>query len=97
MSKRLLIIGAGSIGERHIRCFLATGRAAVSFVEPNSQLRSIIADRYSVAGFSSVDDALQNEFDAAVIATPANTHTLQVNLAVLRSIESRRWEVVASS
>lgn len=74
MSNRLLIIGAGSIGERHIRCFQATGRAAVAFVEPNPQLCRTIADRYSVASFSSVDDALQNDFDAAVIATPAHTH-----------------------
>ena len=28
---RVLVVGAGSIGERHLRCFLATGRARVSF------------------------------------------------------------------
>jgi siroheme synthase (precorrin-2 oxidase/ferrochelatase) len=32
--KKILIVGAGSIGERHIRCFLATERAEVQFVEP---------------------------------------------------------------
>ena len=36
-----LIVGAGSIGERHIRCFLATGRVAVSFVEPKEALSAL--------------------------------------------------------
>ena len=42
----VLIIGAGSIGERHIRCFLATGRTDVSFVEPQPALREQVAARY---------------------------------------------------
>ena len=35
-----LIIGAGSIGERHLRCFLATGRVQAAFVEPRDELRT---------------------------------------------------------
>jgi len=88
MKKRLLVIGAGSIGERHIRCFLATGRATVSFVEPNEKLRGIVAERYGVPAFSSVDDALLNEFDAAVIATPAHTHIAITQQCVNRKIAS---------
>ena len=40
---RVLIVGAGSIGERHLRCFQATGRASVSFVEISPALRQTIA------------------------------------------------------
>ncbi len=29
----VLIVGVGSIGERHLRCFLAKGRANVGIVE----------------------------------------------------------------
>ena len=32
---RVLVIGVGSIGERHLRCFQQTGRCQLSFVEIN--------------------------------------------------------------
>ena len=52
---RVLVVGAGSIGERHLRCFLATGRARASFVEVNGELRTTIAGRYPQAkAFASI-------------------------------------------
>ena len=39
---KILIIGAGGIGERHLRCFQATGRADVSFCEPNDDRRQML-------------------------------------------------------
>jgi predicted dehydrogenase len=74
---RILVIGVGSIGERHLRCFLQTGRASVLFVEANPQLRSTIAERYPSA--IKCDDptaALAQGVTAAVIATPASSHVL---------------------
>jgi predicted dehydrogenase len=81
----VLIVGVGSIGERHLRCFLATSRAAVLFVEINNALRDTIAARYDVRGFATLDEALALHSDsdtldaqpvtAAVVATPANLHT----------------------
>jgi predicted dehydrogenase len=77
-SHRVLIVGAGSIGERHLRCFLATGRARVSFVEVNPELRAAIATRYpDAAAHATLDDALAHPTDAAVIATPAPLHVPQ--------------------
>ena len=73
--KRVLIVGVGSIGERHIRCFYATGRADVGICELNDMLRNTIKDRYQVNdSFSSLDQALVEKWDAAVVATPAHTH-----------------------
>jgi len=69
---RVLIVGVGSIGERHLRCFQATGRANVSFVEINDALRETINDRYGVPGFREIDSA--HDSDAAVVATPADQH-----------------------
>ena len=46
----ILVIGVGSIGERHLRCFQATGRAEVSFVEINESLRATIADVRVILG-----------------------------------------------
>lgn len=72
---RILIVGAGSIGERQLRCFQQTGRARVSFCEPDAELRKTIADRYSVEGFSALEEALgATRFDGVVICTPAHLH-----------------------
>jgi predicted dehydrogenase len=72
---RVLIVGVGSIGERHTRCFQATGRAEVGICEPNESLRNHIADKYEIMeSFEGVDEAMDARWDAAVIATPAHTH-----------------------
>lgn len=77
---RVVVVGAGSIGERHIRCFLATGMADVSFVEARQQLRAEIASRYPRATpLDGIDQALALSFDAAVIATPAPLHVSQAH------------------
>lgn len=75
---RVLVIGVGSIGERHLRCFQTTGRADVSFVEVQPALRTTIAERYQVSGaFDSLDAALASPPDVAVICTPAPLHIPQ--------------------
>jgi predicted dehydrogenase len=80
---RVLVVGAGSIGERHIRCFLATGRARVSFVEINKGLRDTIAQRYSAAAaYASLEEAIGAAPEAAVIATPAPLHIPQARQLV---------------
>jgi predicted dehydrogenase len=82
----VLVVGAGSIGERHLRCFLATGRARASFVEVNANLRATIAGRYPEAkAFDSLDAALAGrDFDCAVVATPAPLHVSQASRLVER-------------
>src|SRR3954451_12382345 len=71
--QRVLVIGVGSIGERHLRCFLATGRAELALVEIDPGLRRTIAERYGVASnqsFSALEAALLDPPDVAVVATP---------------------------
>jgi len=73
--RRLLIVGVGSIGHRHLRCFQATGRAEPSICEPNDDLRRRLAEEYRVdRTYASLEAALADPHDAAVIATPANLH-----------------------
>ncbi len=76
---RALIVGVGSIGERHLRCFQKSGRAEISFCEPGEQLRQTIAERYDVKEhYASLEEALdKGSFDLAVIATPAPLHVDQ--------------------
>lgn len=77
-TSRVLIIGVGSIGERHLRCFRATGRVEVGFCEPNEALRRTIARRYEIPqSWASLDDVFSDgsfRADIAVIAVPAPLH-----------------------
>lgn len=79
MSKhRILVIGVGSIGERHVRCFQSTGRAELCICEPNEQLRKTVTERYKIGtAYASVDEALAaspRAFDTAIICAPSNLH-----------------------
>lgn len=76
---RLLVIGTGSIGERHLRVFQQLDRCdAIAFCEPNPARRAEIAGRYAIPeafAFPDLDTALaRGTYDLAVIATPAPTH-----------------------
>lgn len=87
MAHRVLIIGVGSIGERHLRCFLATERAEMSFVEVNAELRQTIAARYpQVRAHTTIEEAIEFSPQAAVIATPAPLHIPQATKLVERGI-----------
>lgn len=71
----ILVVGAGSIGERHIRCFVETGRADVVFTESRPDRLEEVARRYPTAtAVRSLEEALSLEPEAAVIATPAPSH-----------------------
>ena len=73
--KSILIVGVGSIGERHLRCFVATGRVKVSLCEMNPALRERIAQQYDVEkAYSNFEEALAARPDAIVICTPAQSH-----------------------
>ncbi len=72
---RVLIVGVGSIGHRHLRCFKETGRAELSLCEPNGDLARQVGELNGVDRvFSNLDATLVNPPDAAVIATPAPLH-----------------------
>ncbi|MBP87108.1 MAG: hypothetical protein CMJ64_10390 [Planctomycetaceae bacterium] len=71
----VLVIGVGSIGERHARCFQSTDRANVSICEVNDTLRKEVAARYGLeAAYAGWQAALDSDFEAAVICTPAHLH-----------------------
>ncbi len=72
---QILVVGIGSIGERHVRCFQATRRAQVSICDSDKTQLRAVADRYDIRNaFNGFDEALNNKFDAVVIATPAHLH-----------------------
>ncbi|MEX0711103.1 MAG: Gfo/Idh/MocA family oxidoreductase [Pirellulales bacterium] len=71
---RLLVIGAGSIGERHVRCFQATGRADVAVCDIDHARAAEVAATYAARCHPDLDAALAAAPEAAVIATPADLH-----------------------
>jgi predicted dehydrogenase len=82
---RVLVVGAGSIGERHVRCFGETGRARVSVCEVNADLRRAVADRYSAEeAFADLGTALAAGPEVVVICTPAHLH-VPLALAAVRA------------
>ncbi len=75
MNHRVLVIGTGSIGERHLRCFANTQRAVIWICEPNDDLRQRIENTYAPERCSAqLSDLLADPPDAAVICTPAPLH-----------------------
>lgn len=72
---KIIVIGAGSIGERHIRAFKRLGGISVSLVDPRADRAKEMAARYGCEdSYTGIEAAPLELFDAAVIATPANFH-----------------------
>lgn len=70
-----LVIGCGSIGERHVRTFLATGRTRIVACDPRPEIRAQMQEKYGVAVATEWKDALRDPtLFATVIATPAPLH-----------------------
>lgn len=77
---KLLIVGAGSIGERHARVFRQMG-VPVALVDSRVDHAREVADRYGCFScYASLGEAPSTQFDSTVIATPADTH-VQIALA----------------
>ena len=86
-ARRVLIIGVGSIGERHLRSFQAFNNVQVAACESNAELGHAISAKYACPWFSSLDAAFKSgQFDAAVVCTPANAHTQIATACVERGL-----------
>ena len=73
--EHILIVGGGSIGERHVRCFLKTGRVRVSLCDTSDAVRKRLAEQYPLQHVCrNLDGALGESYDLAVVATPAHLH-----------------------
>ncbi|MDI1334902.1 MAG: Gfo/Idh/MocA family oxidoreductase [Lacunisphaera sp.] len=80
-----LIIGCGSIGERHLRCFQNTGRSKLTACDTSAGLLEEMARKYKVPTSSNWAKAVASEeFDTVVVCTPAHLH-IQMALLALQS------------
>jgi predicted dehydrogenase len=81
----VLIIGCGSIGERHLRTFKNTGRCHVVACDTRPAILAAIAEKYAVATTTDWAAALNDPaITAVVVATPAPSH-VPIATAVLKS------------
>ena len=95
---RILVVGAGSIGERHVRNFQETDRARVSLCEIDQPARARIARQYALSDvFDNFDTALDSQPHAAVICTPAHLHVPMATELARRGIHIFMEKPVSTS
>ena len=72
MKHKILICGAGSIGERHIKNLLKVGYTdLIIYRRERKNLRSI---KKKIKQFTSLDEALKQKPNIAIITNPTNQH-----------------------
>jgi len=71
-----LVIGCGSIGQRHIRNLKKLGHV-VSGCEVDANRRKEVGKKYGIDMLGSLKDALNRRYDGAFICTPTNLHVPQ--------------------
>lgn len=72
---KLLVVGCGSIGKRHLGNFKALGVEEVGAVDTRPDRLREAADRFGVSAlFGSVEDALAAGWDAVVVGVPTRHH-----------------------
>src|SRR2546422_11415189 len=85
MNRQILVVGCGSIGERHLRCLQKSGRTEVVACESSPTVLERMGQEYRVAGLANFNEALNSQtFDGVVICTPAHTH-IPLALTALRA------------
>ena len=73
--KRVLIVGSGGIGRRHLKGYTLTNRASLAIVEPDEGRRRETAELFGIAEvYANLAEADLTRFDLAVICAPANFH-----------------------
>lgn len=72
---RLLVVGAGSIGKRHLANFQRLGVDRLGVVDIRADRRREVADRLGITRlYSDADSALQDGYEAVVVCVPTAYH-----------------------
>jgi len=75
---RILVLGCGSIGERHIRCLTNVGGVTITPVDPRPERLQAMKERYgTTAGLEDYGKADLGEFEAVWVCTPSDQHVPQ--------------------
>lgn len=74
LPSKILVIGCGSIGERHIRNLKAFTRSQIFACDRDKKRREHIEDKYEVRVFRDYKEAFNEEMDAVLVCTPTSAH-----------------------
>lgn len=71
---RILVVGCGSIGERHIRNLKSLSTGEIIACDIDKKRISVIGEKYGVQTCANLSQALTQSIDAALVCTPPSTH-----------------------
>lgn len=71
---RIVVVGCGSIGRRHIRNLNALGVGDIIGCDISQQRLSEVEQEYGVKAYNNIEDALEHKPDVAFICTPTSRH-----------------------
>jgi len=87
LTRRIIVVGLGSIGRRHARLLHGRGSVAVELCEPEpANLELACAEVGRLPAYRTYDEALRTRPDLMVIATPHDLHCAQTVQALEQGI-----------
>ena len=71
---KILVIGCGSIGERHIKNLKSLSIDTIIAYDINSDRLQVIKEKYSLDVFDNIDVAFDQHPDVVIVSTPPTSH-----------------------
>lgn len=79
---RMVVVGCGSIGARHIRNLRALGVSEIGVVDTVATRRDEIARLQGIQAYQDLDEGLAHQPDAVLVCTPPHFHVSMASRAV---------------
>jgi len=79
---KVLVVGGGSIGRRHLRNLKLLGVDPLGLVEPDPARRADIVSELAAHSFSTLEEGINWQPNFVIIATPTHLHAQQTLAAV---------------
>ena len=80
---RVLVVGCGSIGERHINNLKSLALADVFICDQDKERLEHVKDKYEIKAFHNYEEAFSNEdINAVLVCTPTSEHIIPALAAI---------------
>lgn len=71
---KILVVGCGSIGERHIRNLIDISSHNIIAFDTSKERLDVIKERYNVGTYDNIERCFEHDIDAVIVCTPPRTH-----------------------